>query len=189
MKKGLIFTIAMLLLIGTVVAQTPQAQAIPSQLMSAVSEMLENVIEINQKTCSDEPIVLFQGIHASGPGSPLMIQSSTNGVVKVPFLLMFPMIEGELVSIKDINFYGVFHANSDVGNTCDISYNGVYCMTLSKNKPLGEDEYFYKTVPSSCIDSLDEDSLNFIEMDCPVMNTNGFLRIMTVFYDATWKSC
>jgi hypothetical protein len=188
MKKGLIVSILMVLLVGTVVAQTPQAQAIPSQLMSAVSEMLENVIEINEKTCSDEPIVLAQQSHSGSEHSFFVMAPGSRNPFSRNFLPVFSEREGELVSIDRMSVYGLFHGNAPVGDTCELLLNDVLCGTYVKQTNTGDDEYFYDVLPTSCVDALELDELNELRMECPILSDSG-IYIYRILYDATWKSC
>ena len=192
MGKGFIFAILMILLVGTVVAQTPSAQAIPSQLMSAVSEMLENVIEINEKTCSDEPILLEQQIFFGTSKDYPWTMSSPEVPSEIghrDFLLIFPLKEGELVSINNMAIRGYFKSHSNVGDTCELLINNVPCVTYVKVGPNAEDEHFYDTLPSSCTNSLNLEEFNKMEMTCPIVGQDGGITVQRVFYDVTWKSC
>jgi len=189
MKKGLIIGILLIILAGSVFAQSTEA---PSIIRSTIESILDNVISINEKTCGEFPIVLVQQTPAGQLNTPLTIKSSSsqNNLLEKEFLLVFPEREGELIKIKDINLYGYFHSGMNQGDTCEISFNGNNCNTFVKNSPSnGENEYFYETLPSSCIDSLDFDGVNYLGVSCPILTGNNNFFIDKVFYDATWKSC
>jgi hypothetical protein len=190
MKKGLIITIFIILLAGTAIAQSDD---IYSHLKGLMKEILENVLEINEKTCGEESIVLQQQRHTSSESYIFNMDSPSNNdtINKEHFLLVFPEREGELVSIDDIRIYGNFDRYANAGDTCEISINNVLCLTYVKTTPHTEEEYIYETLPQSCVDVLDFDELNEMKMACPILkpNVGAHLGVIKIFYDATWKSC
>jgi hypothetical protein len=188
MKKGLMFAIMMVLLVGTVVAQTPQAKQVSGQITAAVSEMLQNVIEINDKTCSDEHILIGQKEMHSSTLDYLSMLPMTSYPYTRQVLPVFIDREGVLVSIDEIKVYGYFSGHALTGDTCELYLNDILCETYVKQTSNGEDELFYDTLPTSCVSALNIDELNEFKMDCPILNNQG-IGIWKILYDATWKSC
>jgi hypothetical protein len=189
MKKGLMFAIMMVLLVGTVVAQTPQAKQVSGQITATISEMLQNVIEINEKTCSDKGLLLTQEASASDGLSFYTKVAFPGNLLELPFVLIFPNKEGSLQSIENSHVYGVLSNNADVGDTCNILLNNVQCLTLVKTEPLGEEEYFYETLSQSCTDSLMEGEINYMGVNCPTIHSDGYIKIYKLHYDTIWNSC
>lgn len=191
MKKGLIAfsIISLIVLSGITLAQM---DSVDCSFCEWAKQVLKRLISIDDKICSEEPIVLYQET-INGPVFDVFSMNSPDiqgEIAKRNFLLVFPQREGELVSINGISVYGYIHSRASKGSTCEIYINNVLCLTYVKTLPQDtEDEHFYEELPQSCIDVLDFDGINEIEMTCPILSGMGWMGLYKINYDAIWKSC